>query len=53
MKKYEKEYQSLKHENSHYRKKYRDKLDFSLEDMQNFWDDIYGHAKRAGESRVQ
>lgn len=46
MKKYQKEHPSLKHEDSRYRKKYRDKLDFSLEDMQNFWDDIYDGARR-------
>lgn len=46
MKKYEKEYPTLKHKDSRYRKKYRDKLDFSLDDMKNFWDDPYDHTDR-------
>ncbi len=53
MKKYQKESSSLKHEDSFYRKKYRDKLDFSLDDMQSFWDDIYNRKNKTSLPNAQ
>lgn len=41
MKKHKEQDLFFKHKEPRYYRKYRDKLDFALEDMKNFWDDTY------------
>lgn len=46
MKKHKEQDLFFKHKEPRHYRRYRDKLDFALEDMQNFWDDVYGREKR-------
>jgi hypothetical protein len=48
MRKYQKQDPFFKRKEPRYYRKYRDKLDFALEDMKNFWDDIYNRENRIG-----
>jgi hypothetical protein len=53
MKKYKEQDPFFKHKEPRYYRKFRDKLDFTLEDMQNFWDDAYDRKNRAGQSNAR
>lgn len=52
MKNYQKQHPSLNREDSEYRKKYRNKLYFTLADPEDFWNEPYDHTDRIGRRRT-